>query len=325
MIYSNGAQVFRGDISGVVEQAKDWEQTLIGDKLMPTVTSAVRAGQYPVFNVAAGNLLRNEVKARAPYGTFARGTRSFDQDTFTTLEYGFEEAVDDTVASDMSRFFNAEVFAAKQALRKVKLGHEIRVAAQIMNTQFTATSAATSWTGTNVATFDGSADIQAAVDRLLAKGIATNGLKVAMSYPVWTLLRASTKFQNRLRGAGISSDTILNASLQAAAEVFGVDEVCIGRAAYDAGIEGQAFSSSNIWGNTYVWVGKVSPGGTAEAMLGGGAGFTINWSEYGPASQVFSYRDEPIKSNIIRACQHTVEKTVDASAAEMVTTSYSAS
>ena len=66
MTYSNGAAVFRGDISGVVEQAKDWEQSLIGLKAMPAVASPVRAGQYPIFNLAAGNLLRNEVKNRAP-------------------------------------------------------------------------------------------------------------------------------------------------------------------------------------------------------------------------------------------------------------------
>ncbi len=41
---------------------------------------------------------------------------------------------------------------------------------------------------------------------------------MVIPYPVWTRIRASTKFQNRLRGAGISSDTILNASTQAAAE-----------------------------------------------------------------------------------------------------------
>lgn len=323
MTYSNGAAVFRGDVAGVVEQAKDWEQSLIGLKVMPPVAVPVRAGQYPIFNLAAGNLLRNEVKARAPYGQFARGTRSFDQGTYTTQEWGFEEAVDDVIASDISRFFNAEVMAAKLALRKILIAHEVRVATEIFNTQFTSTNSGTAYTVANLATFDIADDVQLAIDRLLAKGYASNNLKVVMSYQVWTRVRASTKFQNRLRGAGISSDTILNASLQAAAEVFGVDEVCIGRAAYDTGVEGQAFSSSNIWSNTYVWVGKVTSGGSSESMLGGGTGFTLNWSEYGPLTSVFSYRDEPIKSNIIRAAQHTAEKTVDVSAAELIATQYS--
>ncbi len=323
MNYSNGAAVFRGDISGVVEQAKDWEQSLIGLKVMPAVSTSVRAGQYPIFELANGNLLRNEVSARAPYGKFPRGTRSFTQGTFTTTEYGFEEAVDDTIAADMSRFFNAEVIAAKLALRKILIAHEVRVAAQVFSSTITATNSGTAYTVANIATFDIADDVQLAIDRLLAKGYNNTGLKVVMSYPVWTRVRASTKFQNRLRGTGLSSDTILNASLQAAAEVFGVDEVCIGRAAIDSSLEGKAFSSSNVWSNASVFVGKVGAGGSPETMLGGGFGFTLNWSEYGPLTAVSSYRDESIKSNIVRAAQHTAEKIVDVSSAEIVTTQYS--
>lgn len=323
MNYANGAAVFRGDISGVVEQAKDWEQSLIGLKVMPAVSTSVRAGQYPIFELANGNLLRNEVKVRAPYGKFARGTRSFTQGTFSTLEYGFEEAVDDTIAADMSRFFNAEVIAAKLALRKILIAHEVRVAAQVFSSTITATNSGTAYTVANIATFDIADDVQLAIDRLLAKGYNNTGLKVVMSYPVWTRVRASTKFQNRLRGTGLSSDTILNASLQAAAEVFGVDEVCIGRAAIDGSLEGKAFSSSNVWNNDSVFVGKVGAGGSPETMLGGGFGFTLNWSEYGPLTAVSSYRDESIKSNIVRAAQHTAEKIVDVSSAEIVTTQFS--
>lgn len=323
MNYSNGAAVFRGDISGVVEQAKDWEQSLIGLKVMPPVAVPVRAGLYPKFELAAGNLLRNEVSARAPYGKFPRGTRSFTQDTYATQEYGFEEAVDDTIASDMSRFFNAEVLSAKLALRKILIAHEVRVAAQIFSSSITATNSGTAYTVGNIATFDVGDDVQLAIDRLLAKGYGTNGLKVVMSNSVWTRVRSSTKFQNRLRGAGLSSDTILNASLQAAAEVFGVEEVCIGRAAIDNSLEGNAFSSGAIWGNASIFVGKVGAGSTPESMLGGGYGFTLNWSEYGPLTSVFNYRDESIKSNIIRSAQHTAEKVVDLAAAEIITTQYS--
>jgi hypothetical protein len=322
MNYSNGAAVFRSDISGVVEQAKDYEQSLIGLKVMPPVAAPVRAGLYPVFELAAGNLLRNEVSARAPYGKFPRGTRSFGQGTYNTTEYGFEEAVDDTIAADMSRFFNAEVLAAKLALRKILIAHEVRVAAQVFSSTITATNSGTAYTLANIATFDVADDVQLAIDRLLAKGYNNQGLKVVMAYPVWTRIRRSTIFQNRLRGAGISNDSILNASLDAAAEVFGVDEVCIGRAALDASFEGQAFSSSNIWSNASIFVGKVGAGGTPETMLGGGFGFTINWSEYGPLTAVSSYRDESIKSNIVRAAQNTAEKIVDVSAAEIITTQF---
>ena len=321
-MYSNSAAIFRGDIAGVVEQAKDFEAGLIGTGIMPILDVPVRAGQYPSFVLKEGQLLKSDMKNRSPYSAYARGTRAFVQDTYTALEYGYEEAVDDTVTLDVARFFDAEVIAAKLAKRKLLLAHELRVAAKIFDSgTFTATNSGTAYTTANLATFDAGQDVQEAIDRLLSKGESTTNLKVVIPYPVWTRIRASVKFQNRLRGTGLSTDTILNASTQAAAEVFGVSEVLIGRASYDSAPEGVAFSASNAWANTFIWVGSVTQ--ASAGYFGGGAGFTLNWSEYGPAIGVSTYREEAIKSNIVRASQYTAEKVVNANAGQLVTTQYS--
>ena len=320
-MYSNTAAVFRGDIAGVLEQAKDWESNLIGTRVLPILNVPVRAGQYPSFKLKEGQLLKNDVKNRAPYSSFARGTRAFNYESYTALEYGYEEAVDDTVTADISRFFDAEVIAAKLARRKLLLAHELRVASAVFNSSnFTATNSSTAYTSANLATFDIGYDVQLAIDRLLANGESSNNLRVVIPYPVWTLVRASTKFQNRLRGIGLSTDTILNASADAAAQVFGVQEVLIGRASYDSAPEGIAFSAAQAWANTYVWVGSVTE--ASSGYFGGGAGFTLNWSEYGPAVGVFTYRDETIKSNIVRAAHYVSEKIVNTNAGQLITTQY---
>jgi hypothetical protein len=320
-MYTNSAAIFRGDIAGVLEQAKDFESTLIGTAVMPVLNVPVKAGQYPSFVLKEGQLLKSDVKNRAPYSTYARGTRAFNQETYTALEYGYEEAVDDTVTLDVARFFDAETVAAKLAKRKLLLAHELRVAAKIFDSgTFTATNSGTAYTTANIATFDVGADVQEALDRMLAKGESTSSAKVVIPYPVWTRLRASTKFQNRLRGTGLSSDTILNASTQAAAEVFGVSEVLVGRASYDSAPEGVAFAAANVWANTFIWVGNVTE--ASSGFFGGGAGFTLNWSEYGPVIGVSTYRDESIKSNIVRASHYTAEKVVNANAGQLITTQY---
>lgn len=320
-MYSNTAAVFRGDIAGLLEQAKDWESNLIGTRVLPILNVPVRAGQYPSFTLKNGQLLKNDVKARAPYGAFARGTRSYDYNSYLAQEYGYEEAVDDTISADISRFFDAEVIAAKLARRKLLLAHELRVSSAVFNSStFTSTNSATAYTSANLATFDVGYDIQLAIDRLLANGESQSNLRVVIPYPVWTLVRASTKFQNRLRGIGLSTDTILNASTEAAAQVFGVQEVLIGRASYDTAPEGVAFSSANIWANTYIWVGSVTE--ASAGYFGGGAGFTLNWSEYGPAVGVFTYRDETIKSNIVRAAHYVSEKVVNSNAGQLIATQY---
>jgi hypothetical protein len=321
-MYSNSAAIFRGDIAGVVEQAKDFEAGLIGTQVMPILDVPVRSGQYPSFVLKEGQLLKSDVKSRSPYSAYARGTRAFVQDSYLALEYGYEESVDDTVQLDVARFFDAEVIAAKLAKRKLLLAHELRVASKLFdNSTFTATNSGTAYTTANLATFDAGADVQEAIDRLLSKGESVTNLSVIIPYPVWTRIRASTKFQNRLRGAGISSDTILNASTQAAAEVFGVASVQIGRASYDTAPEGVAFAAGNVWANTFIWVGSVTQ--ASAGYFGGGAGFTLNWSEYGPAIGVSTYREEAIKSNIVRASQYTAEKVVNANAGQLITTQYS--
>jgi hypothetical protein len=211
--------------------------------------------------------------------------------------------------------------AAKLAKRKLLLAHELRVASKIFDTgAFTSTNSGTAYTVANLATFDVGQDVQEALDRMLARGESTTNTRVVIPYPVWTRLRASVKFQNRLRGTGLSSDTILNASTQAAAEVFGVAEVLIGRASYDSAPEGIAFSAANVWANTYIWVGSVTQAGAG--YFGGGAGFTLNWSEYGPAIGVSTYREEKIKSNIVRASQYTAEKIVNSNAGQLIATQY---
>ena len=322
MAYSNAAAVFRGDIAGVLEQSKDWENGLIGTKVMPVLNVPVRAGQYPTFLLKEAQLLKQSAKQRAVGGAYPRATQSFNQDTYTAIEYGIENTIDDVVTADMARFFDAEVIAGKLSQRSLMLAHELRAAAKIFdNTVFTATNSATAYTAANLATFDFGADVDDAKDRLLAKGESIDNLRIVISAPVYSRIKASTKFQNRLRGAGVSSDTFLNVGLAAAAEALGVQEVLIGRSSYDSANEGVAYASANIWSNSLAWVGSVSDGGAG--YFGGGAGFTLNWSEYGPVIGVTTYRDETIRSNVVRSSHYVAEKIVNANAAQLITTQYS--
>ncbi len=325
-MYSNTAAVFRADLTGaLVEQGSGFESNLIGSRALPVINVEAKAGLYPVFSLASGNLLRNEVKARAPYTSFARGTRSFEQDTYATAEYGFEEAVDDTIQKDMLRFFDSEVFAAKQALRKVLIASEVRASALLNSTTNfgSATNSGTAYTIANIATFDIGLDVESALNRLRQKGEDASQATVVMSDNVFIRARASTKLQNRLRGIGVSSDTILSLSEDAVAAALGVKQVLVGRAYYDASNEGASFSGTAIWGDTYVWVGNVGTAGGVMNMFGGGAAFQLNWGAYGPPLGVETYRDESITSDIVRSKQHVVEKVVNANAGTLIATQYS--
>jgi hypothetical protein len=53
---------------------------------------------------------------------------------------------------------------------------------------------------------------------------------------------------------------------------------------------------NQIWGNDYIWVGKVGSGN----LRSGGALATAHWDKAGPLFMVSQYRDETKKSNIVR-------------------------
>jgi hypothetical protein len=325
-MYANNGAVFRADISGVVVESGTWEEGLIGSRVAPVVNVLTKDGQYPKFKLGTGNLLKREVALRrAPGGHYARGSLAYEQDTYATLEYGFELPLDYVDRQDTSRFFDAAVITADQAKRKILLDYEIRAAAMTFSeTNYgTATNSGTAYTLANIATFDVGLDIDAAKGRLLSKGESDSNLSVVMSRDVFTRARASTKLQNRLRGIGVASDTILNVDEQAVAEALGVKEVLIGKNAYDTAAEGLAFSTSNIWGNTYIWVGRLGSAGTPASMLNGGSQYTLNWSEYGPVLAVFEYEEPQSNSVVIRASQHVVEKVVNGNAATLIATQYS--
>jgi hypothetical protein len=324
MYPANGA-VFRADLAGLVMESGTWEAGLIGGRVSPFIDVTAKDGQYPKFKLGTGNLLkRQENIQRAPGSGYARGSLAYEQDTYATKEYGFELPLDYVNREDASRFFDAALVTSKQAKRIPLMEHEIRVAAMTFNTgNYAANNSGTAYTIANIATFDVGLDVDAAKGVLLGKGESDQQLSVVMSHDVFVRIRASTKLQNRLRGIGVSSDTILNVDEQAVAEALGVKEVIVGKNYFDTAIEGAAFASGAIWSNTYLWVGRLGTSGQGElSMLDGGAQYTLNWSAYGTPMNVFEYEEPQTNSTVFRAAHHVTEKVVNANAGTLVTTQY---
>lgn len=325
-MYSSGAATFRADLSGVVMETSEWESGLIASRVAPVVNVDAKDGQYPKWERTKGQLLKRATNLRrANAAGYSRGTGAWTQDTYATYEYGHEIPVDYNQVKEMSRFFNLETVAADQAKRKILLDWEIRVAAATFNTTTygTSTNSGTAYTVANLATFDLGLDIDASKERLRAKGESDAALSVVMSKAVFDRARASTKLQNRLRGIGVASDTILQVDEQAVAEALGVREVIIGRNYYDTAGENVAFSGSAIWGNTYIWVGKLGMGGAPESILRGGAQFTLNWSQYGPPLGVLTYEEPQTNSRVVRAAQFVTEKVTNSNQGDLLATQYS--
>lgn len=323
-MYSQAGAILRADLRGVVEETFLQSELYIGPKVLPPLPVSNRTGQYPVIKKAAGNLLRNEAKPRGASADYGRITRAYETDTYTCIEYGFETAVDDSNRADVSRFFDLQATETRFAARQLQLAHELRVASAINDpATFSLSTSATAYTAANLASFDIGLDIDLAKQEIQSRGENTSDLTVVMSLPVFLRARASTRLQNRIRGT-ISTDSQLVLNEQAMADALEVKQVLVGRATYDTSAQGAATSTlSNIWSNSYIWVGNVASGGSADGFFNGSVGHTLFWNEDASIFQVESYREERIRSEIIRARHNVTEKIVLAPAAQLLVTQYS--
>ena len=324
-MYSQGAALLRSDLRGVVEEAFLQSTLFIGAKVLPPLPVPDRAGQYPYIGKAAAGLLKNNAKRRGPGADYARTNRSFTNDNYTCIEYGSEAVVADDNAKDVGRFFDLEASETRWKYREVQLAHELRAKATVFApATFNLTTSATAYTEAAAGTFDIGLDVDTAKQAIQSRGESPDGLSAVMSLSVFNRVRASTRLQNRARGIqSTSAQLVLDA--QAVAEALGLKEVIVGAGAYDTSGEGAAtVSMSNIWTDTYIWLGQIKAAAGPQDYFAGGTGYTLFWqADAGEIFTVESYREEQKRASIIRCRQTTDEKIVNASSAQLLVTQYS--
>ncbi|MBN9691312.1 MAG: hypothetical protein J0M24_13835 [Verrucomicrobia bacterium] len=322
-MYPSGGATIRADINAVVEEASAADTFHIGALVMPPLGVSAKSGTYPKIDIAGGALLDAVATERAASGSYGEVSRKWGTDTYDCVDRGLEEAVDDAEARDLARYFNAELTAARLTLRNMRLAHEVRVAAAIMNTSNfgSGTNSAVAYTAANLATIDFAQDVLAAIDRVEDNAVQVN--TIVLSKAVLTRLALSTKLQNWVRGQlkGNGDMPMNAANIAASFADYGITRVLVGRARQNTAKKGAAKSVSQIWGNTYVWVGNVNP--NASMAQDGGAGFTLYWNQEGGVFVSETYRNENRRSTMVRVRQNTAEKVVDGTSGTLITTQYS--
>ena len=319
-----GGAILRPDLAGVVEEAFLMSETYIGPKVLPPMPVGTRGGQYPIIKKNSGNLLRNETKVRGAGADYPRIQRQWESDVYTCIEYGIESIVPDDQVRDLSRFFDVAASEIRWDARQLQLAHEIRVQTAIQNTaNFNLSTSATAYTNANLATMDIGYDIDGMKQQIVGRGETVDNLTLVMSLNNFLRARQSTRLQNRIRGT-VSTDTQLTLDAQAMADALQVKEVLIGRGAYDTSAQGSTSSSlSQIWNDTYIWLGRVNNPSGPEQYFNGSVGFTLFWEQDADLFQVETYRKERIRSTIVGARQYTAEKIVLGTGAQLLATQYS--
>lgn len=321
MPYTNAQATPRSDIYALVMQANaDFNKLFIGDQVLPVKTEDVKRGIYMKANLANAQLLNADAQPREAGAAYNRINRKYDVDQYDAVEYGLETIIDDSYEEEVSRFLNLEATEAMLLERSLRISYEARVAAALFNAStFNATTSSVAYTAGATATMDIASDVDLAKARLLKNGQIANA--VIMSYDVFQRARRSTLLQNQIYGVvprGANQKALPGED--DVARALGVEKLLVAKAPKNANAQGQTYSGTFIWSNTYVAVACLM-GGEYQA---GGVGRTIQWSK--DTTGLFTpetYRDDARRSNVLRVRQHVTEKIIDSTACELVITQYS--
>jgi len=315
-MYSNAEAIIRPELSQIVQEASQADQYFIGQRVLPQVMVPTMIGQFPKFTTSkTESLKKQEMAERAPRTSYKRVDRTREMDSYVTRDRGLEEAIDDNDEADFARFASLEEMSSKMVLRQVQFGYEKRVADTIFdNAAFDAVAAKVAYTSVNLATIDPAQDLKDAVKRVKKRGEMPNTL--VMNADMWDRMRLSEQLQKFLFGPLAGGKQI---TLQIMSEEFKLPQIIIAEAAWDTSAKGKEATPSYIWSADYMWIGDVQGGDFAA----GGAGRTLVWT--GVADSLFvveTYRDEAIRSDIVRVRQNTAEKLINPKSGTLVTTSY---
>jgi len=279
----------------------------VAQKVFPVIDVASQAGVYGVIPVE--QLLQQRVTRRAPGSGYSRGSFTFTTATYACEEHGAEEPVDDRQAKMYREYFDAEQVATMRAFSSILRNAEQRVCDTVFNTTtYTGaaltTSISTKWNSySNAVPLD---NVVAARNKVYDNsGIWANALIV--NQKVFYHLRRCEQVIDAIEsnGAGqAAKQSDITADL--VAQALGLDMVIVAGASRNSATEGATATPAQIWGDTLAMVCRVA---TTNDMQEPCIGRTFHWSEDGSSigGTVESYRDEVVRSNIIRV-RHDVDE-----------------
>jgi hypothetical protein len=165
-----------------------------------------------------------------------------------------------------------------------------------------------------LATINAAGDIITAIRRVKARGEKPN--TILFPGTIYDRVRQSTKMQAFVAGSVNPGAIVTQDTIQAAFKSMGITQVLIAEAYVNQSQDGTNNSINPIYPLTDIFVGN----STSGALQTGGVGRTFYWEKEGALLNISSYRDEPKKSNVIRAMKTTLCGITNARAGTLIGT-----
>jgi hypothetical protein len=294
-------------------------QGFIGYRVLPVMEVQRSGGTFGRIPLA--QLLKNADVARHSRSGYPRGDWDFQEETFATKEYGFEEPVDNRDSALYADFFDAEMVSAELARHTVLIAAEKRIAAMIFNTTTwtgaaltTAVAAGKEWgtTSTTAANATPIDDVEAAVVKVYdGTGLWPNTLII--NRKVFRRLRNCDQIIDRIASQGSGSPTkSSDITAEMLARVFDLDRVLVAGGSKNSANEGQAATPAQIWDSEYAMVARLA---TTNNIKEPCVGRSFHWGQDGSTigGTMETYDDPKLRGEVVR-CRHDVHEKVIAAA-----------
>lgn len=268
-------------------------------KPRPVAVNAADVGKIPIEQ-----LLQSSSTHRNPGSGYQRDSFTFAKFSYSTLEYGKEEPLDDSQLRMYGDLFDAEDVASQRAEHAVLEEYERDAAAMAFNTgTFTGAktgAAAALWS--LPATADPIGDVSTGIEAVAANsGLEANAL--VLNRKKLRQILQTDQIVDRVKYTSRPTAAELRNAL---ADLFDVKYILVAGGFKNTANSGQDASISRIWSDSYALVCKVAESeDPREPCLGR----TFVWTGDGPAAPgggtlaviAESYRDESRRSDILRA------------------------
>lgn len=294
------------------------ELGFVGLDIFPSFETEKKSGTFG--RIPLEQLLQARDTARASGGSYNRGNFTFGKETFACIEHGLEEPVDDDESEMYAEFFDAELVATQRCRDGVLRNHEQRVIDKVTDTGIWTGAALTTAIGTAwtvIATATPIVDIRDAVLKVYDNsGLMANA--VILSWKRFQVLKDVVEIIDRIKYSGHQDPKRLNITMQALADLFGVQKLIVAGGQKNTADEGQNASLASLWPDARAMICRVAVTGDIREPC---IGRSLHWG--GGGSQiggvVESYRDETVRSDIIRHRMDTDEKRLYIEAGHLLT------
>lgn len=310
---SSSLSTLRPDIAGSMEEfdLAMHMRGFVGHMALPVFEVQSQAGTWGKIPVE--DLLVDRETSRAPGGGYNRGSYEFTTDSYTCEEHGLEEPVDDREARMYAEYFDAELVSARRAQSGVLRAAEKRIVDLLFNaTTFSATSITNEWD--DYANATPVADVEASCQRVYSNcGVYPNALIINGN--VFRNLKRTDDVVDRLKYSGL--DDPKNVTKNMLAALFNLRYIIVAGEARNSADEGQTATLTPIWSGEYAMTAVVAETNDIREPC---IGRTFHWGEDGSmvGGMVESYRDETVRSDIVRTRHDVHEKLIYTECADLM-------